>query len=559
VGSTSTRLFYTAVLALAPFCGPGCVSSGAQFSPATGVLTVTGTEGADTFAISVNANGSIVVNGGGVPIAGGVPTLANTVRIVLNGLGGDDQLVLDQFGDPLPDAAIVGGAGADTLVGGAGDDSLQGGPGDDQILMGGGDDTFVWNPGDGLDTAEGQAGFDTLRFNGSDASENIDVYANGARVRFFRNVDAVTTDLGGVEAIDFAARGGADAVFVNDLTGTPVTRVGLDLAASSGGGDGQADSVTVIATQGDDLFGVMGQGGGIRVFGLQASVDVVNHEQANDRLILNAMGGADVVNASTPEAAGIQLTVNGGLGTDILHGSPGGDQFNGGDGNDFVFMGDGDDTFVWSPGDDLDTLEGQAGFDTLHFNGANVSENIDVSASGGRVRFFRNVANVTLDLDDVESIDFSAVGGSDLIFVNDLSGTDLLELNLALASAAGTGDAQPDSIFVQGTGADDSVFVVGDASLVSVIGLTAQVNITTAEIALDALQIFTLAGDDVVDGSGLTAPSILLTADGGADHDVLIGGDGGDILFGGDGDDVLLGGPGLDVLDGGAGDNIVIQ
>ena len=57
-------------------------------------------------------------------------------------------------------------------------------------------------------------------------------------------------------------------------------------------------------------------------------------------------------------------------------------------------MGAGDDTFVWNPGDDNDTLEGQAGFDTMLFNGANVAENIDISANGGRVLFFRNIATV---------------------------------------------------------------------------------------------------------------------------------------------------------------------
>ena len=76
-------------------------------------------------------------------------------------------------------------------------------------------------------------------------------------------------------------------------------------------------------------------------------------------------------------------------------------------------MGAGDDTFVWNPGDDNDTLEGQAGFDTMLFNGANIAENIDISANGGRVRFFRDVANVTMDLNDVEAIDFNALGGAD--------------------------------------------------------------------------------------------------------------------------------------------------
>ena len=58
-------------------------------------------------------------------------------------------------------------------------------------------------------------------------------------------------------------------------------------------------------------------------------------------------------------------------------------------------MGAGDDSFAWNPGDDHDALEGQAGFDTMRFNGANVAENIDVSANGGRVRFLRDIASVT--------------------------------------------------------------------------------------------------------------------------------------------------------------------
>ena len=41
------------------------------------------------------------------------------------------------------------------------------------------------------------------------------------------------------------------------------------------------------------------------------------------------------------------------------------------------------------------------------------------------MRFFRDIANVTMDLNDVEAIDFNALGGADTIAVNDLSGTDV--------------------------------------------------------------------------------------------------------------------------------------
>ena len=95
-------------------------------------------------------------------------------------------------------------------------------------------------------------------------------------------------------------------------------------------------------------------------------------------------------------------------------------------------MGAGDDTFVWNPGDGSDIVEGQAGTDTMQFNGANINEKIDLSANGGRARFTRDVANITMDLNDVESINFNALGGADTITVNDLTGTDVTEVNLDL-------------------------------------------------------------------------------------------------------------------------------
>jgi Ca2+-binding RTX toxin-like protein len=292
---------------------------------------------------------------------------------------------------------------------------------------------------------------------------------------------------------------------------------------------------------------------------LPAAVNIFHQEQANDRLTLNGLGGDDVIDATSLEADGIQLTMNGGLGDDVLVGSEGGDLANGGDGDDLFLGGQGDDIFTWNPGDDNDTLEGQDGFDKMVFNGANVAENIDISANGGRIRFFRDVASVTMDLDDVEGIDFNAQGGADTIVVHDLSGTDVVEVNLNLAGNGGAGDAQPDNIIVMATAADDVILPVGDASGTSVLGLAAQVNIVGAEAANDRLTINALAGDDVVDGTTMLAGAIQLLVNGGDGADVLLGGDGNDVLSGGDGDDVLLGGPGLDVLDGGAGDNVVIQ
>ena len=533
---------------------------------AADVVTVSATNGADVIDVfgagtsvavvglsaqvnitnSEGANDSLVITSGGGNDGITATTLpAGIIKLTLDGGAGDDT--------------ILGSQGADVILGGDGDDFVFGDNGNDVAFMGAGDDVFQWNPGDGNDTIEGQDGTDAMLFFGANIAENINVVANGGRVLFTRDVANVTMDLDDVERIEFRALGGADNIVVGDLTGTDVTRIALDLRGPNGGGDGAADTVTVNGTNGADFFGVAGDAGGINVFGLQAGVDVFFAEQANDRLVLNGQGGDDVIDATSLEADGIQLTINGGLGNDVLLGSEGSDLFNGGDGVDLALMGAGDDTFVWNPGDDNDTLEGQDGFDTMLFNGANVAESIDIFANGGRVTFFRNVASVTMDLNDVESIDFNALGGADTIVVNDMSGTDVVEVNLNLAAAGGAGDGAADTAIVQGTGGDDVAIVVGDAAGVSVLGLAAQVNVTGTEAANDRLRINAGAGDDVIEASGVTAGSIGLILDGGAGDDVIIGSDGDDVLIGGEGDDVLIGGLGNDVFDFGPGDDIEIQ
>ena len=228
------------------------------------------------------------------------------------------------------------------------------------------------------------------------------------------------------------------------------------------------------------------------MFGLQAKVNIFFPEAANDRLVLNGQGGNDVIDASSLEAGGIQLTMNGGLGNDVLIGSEGNDLINGGDGNDVAFMGAGDDTFVWNPGDDNDTLEGQAGTDTMLFNGAVIAENINISANGGRVLFTRDIANVAMDLNDVETIDFNALGGADIITVNDMSGTDVQQVNIDLAGSLGgtAGDNAADTVIINGTNGDDVIqlFIDENGSLV-ITGLSSTIVIRHFEAANDTIQI----------------------------------------------------------------------
>jgi hypothetical protein len=287
----------------------------ATFSAADGMLTVLGDALDNTIVVSRDAAGTILVNGGAVAIQGGPATVANTRLIFLNGGAGNDTLSLSEANGALPAASISGGDGNDVLVGGSGNDLINGGRGNDTAFLGAGDDTFVWNPGDGSDTVEGGAGRDALLFNGANLSENIDISANGNRVRFTRDVLNITMDLDGVERIDFAARGGADTIVVNDVSGTDLTQVNLDLAGipGSGTGDGQADTVIVNGTNGNDHINVAGLGVGapvVNVVGLSAQVNITGSDGPGDSLVIKALGGNDTVDVSGLPANRIGLTVD---------------------------------------------------------------------------------------------------------------------------------------------------------------------------------------------------------------------------------------------------------
>jgi Ca2+-binding RTX toxin-like protein len=531
-------------------------------------VIVNGTNRADNIRISGSGN-SFTVDGLSAKVSVLGSEWAND-HLVLNALGGNDTVSAEGLSAGVVDLTIDGGAGNDTitgssgadrLVGGDGNDIIEGGRGNDELFGGAGNDVFTWDPGDGSDVIEGQGGHDTLQFEGANASENFDLSANGSRFRLFRNVGNVTMDVNGVEQINLDTLGGADTVTVNDLSGTDVTDVNINLADATRRGDGQADAVIVNGTAAADSFKISGANGAVSVTGLSATVHIRGAEAVNDSLRVNSLGGNDTIDASALRAGVISFTEDGGDGDDLLIGSQGNDLIIGGRGSDVALMGAGDDTFVWNPGDGSDVVEGQGGDDTLQFNGSNAGENIDLSASGSRLRLFRDVGNVRMDVNGVEQVNIAAQGGADTITVADLSGTDVKQVNIDLSSPAGsgTGDGAADTVIVDGTNDADVVTVTGDATGTDVSGLAAGVHIAGAEAGRDQLIIRALAGDDVVDASGLEATGIQLTADGGDGADVLIGGKGNDTLIGGAGDDVLIGGPGLDTLIGGPGNDTLIQ
>jgi Ca2+-binding RTX toxin-like protein len=331
------------------------------------------------------------------------------------------------------------------------------------------------------------------------------------------------------------------------------------------GGDG-VDTVEVIGGDVAEAFSAEGVGNRVlfrRIDPGPFTIDIGTSE----RLVLTAKGGDDSFFGGTGLGA-LRVSVDGGAGNDSLLGTDGADTLNGGEGNDFVdgnggvdlaLLGAGNDVFRWDPGDGSDVVEGQAGADLLLFNGANGDEKVELSANRGRLRFVRDVASITMDVDDVETVQFNALDGVDKVTVHDLAGTDVTKVSVNLQTSTGVGDGKVDQVIVEGSRHHDAIDVSGSpAGAVTVGGLAAMVEIRGAETA-DRLAVDALNGNDVINATGLAANAILFSADGGNGRDFLVGGAGNDILSGGNGRDVLIGGPGNDVLDGGAGRDVELQ
>jgi Ca2+-binding RTX toxin-like protein len=475
---------------------------------AGGVLTVLGDANANAITVSRDGAGNLLVNNGAVTIAGPTAMAANTTLIKVFGGDGNDNLALDEAQGALPIASLFGGSGNDSVTGGSGADTLRGDSGNDLLLGKGGSDMLRGGSGSdtliggaGNDQAFGQAGDDRMVWNpgdGSDLNEGGD------------GIDTVEV-IGGEVAEAFSAEGVGSRVLFRRIDPAPFT---IDI--------GESEKLVLNARGGDDSF----------------------------------FGGAGL--------AALKSFIDGGAGNDSLIGTDGADTLSGGDGKDFVdgnagsdlaLLGAGSDTFRWDPGDGSDIVEGQADADLMLFNGANINEKVDLSANGGRLRFFRDAGNITMDVNDTEAIQFNALGGADSITVHNLQGTDVTRVDLDLQASLGGDDQQIDNVIVEGTSANDIITV---SESVSVTGLFATVNIRGAEAA-DNLAVNSLGGRDVIVASALNAGAIRFLADGGTGDDLLIGSAGDDTLLGGDGADVLVGGPGSDVLEGGLGDDIKIR
>jgi hypothetical protein len=218
----------------------------------------------------------------------------------------------------------------------------------------------------------------------------------------------------------------------------------------------------------------------------------------NDRFRVDQVNGTFADESLTVHGSSGDDTLDGGDGAELFDGGSGRDAVDGNRGNDTGILGSGRDSFRWDPGDGSDVVEGSAGFDTLDFNGAGVNENMSLSPDGERSLFLRDVADIRMDMDGVERLDLTALGGADTVTIDDMTGTDFQQADVDLSAPTGGGDGQTDTVTVTGTERRDDIDVSAVGSVVEVDGLQVAVDIAGSE-AIDLVAVDALGGDDDVD------------------------------------------------------------
>ena len=132
--------------------------------------------------------------------------------------------------------------------------------------------------------------------------------ANGSGATF--NRPNGTIDLTDVERIQFEAQGQhSDNITINDLTGTDVKQVAIDLGAGTAGGDGQVDKVFINATHGQAIR-VADNNGVVTVSGLTNTLTISHFEANLDQLFINGQS-VTVAAVSSNNAGGTSTPSDG--------------------------------------------------------------------------------------------------------------------------------------------------------------------------------------------------------------------------------------------------------
>ncbi|HEY3622125.1 MAG TPA: hypothetical protein VGL12_06960 [Roseiarcus sp.] len=206
--------------------------------------------------------------------------------------------------------------------------------------------TAFFSPGSGSLTELGDSGDNSIvtRRDGTGR-----ILVNGGAVPIIGG----TATVANTSLIQAFGQDGNDTISLDETSGSRMETIKVNALGGpgSGTGDGQADTIIINATGGNDVILVSSSGGVITVSGLAATVTISGAEAANDHLVINGLGGDDVIQASG--LSGIQLTADGGAGNDVLIGSAGNDTLLGGPGDDVLIGGGGQDVLDGGSGDNI--------------------------------------------------------------------------------------------------------------------------------------------------------------------------------------------------------------
>ena len=438
-------------------------------------------------------------------------------------------------------------------------------------------------------TINGGDAFDVVTLNGSDLdADDFFVERNADRVDVvWTNLRTLLLDIGTAETLNINGQGNNDLLTVNHAPGLLPLTVNYDGGANGIGlGDalflenGTFNTVTYRYDNATDGAVTLDDGTAMSVITYTGLEPISNSGTAQDALfflpdlplipnadtvlqndifpgwmeltgstfedtlftnptrsltIIAGNQGDTITLASLDPAFGGLITVNGGIGADIVDAAAIGLGviINGSDGNDMLFGGMGNDTIDGGGGDDL--IFGGAGNDDLL--GAEDNDQVFGDDGNDTIRDDFDFPLETLTTNDVlfggRGDDWIAGGvGFDQLFGDEGNDTIL----------GGTGD----DILWGGLGNDD---------------------LTGEE---DNDQVFGEDGNDII-RDDFDSPSESLTANdtliggmgddqiaGGVGADEIEGNDGNDLIQGGDGNDLLTGGLGIDTINGDAGDDQIL-
>jgi VCBS repeat-containing protein len=236
-------------------------------------------------------------------------------------------------------------------------------------------------------------------------------------------------------------------------------------------------------------------------------------------------------------------TLVGDAGNDLLDGGVGADVMQGGPGNDTYVVERGGDIVIENPGDGTDLVQASISY--------TLTDNVeDLTLTGSALNGTGNaLANV-----------IQGNGGDNVLSGND--GNDTLIGNTGNDTLDGGAGADT----MQGGTGNDTYVVdnLGDVVIETPNGYTDTV-LSSVDYMLTAyVENLTLTGTDNLNGignalkNGLTGNSGDNLLDGGLGDDSLYGAAGDDHLLGGDGNDLLDGGTGADTMEGGLGNDTYV-